>query len=71
MLLAVASATALIIAYNLTHTNGLPELIVVKVQGKVLHRVDSRLFGQFMERPDWYDETGSSAALIPRTKDVR
>ncbi len=38
----------------------------VTVRDKVLHRIDPRLFGQFMERPSW-GEIGPEGALVPGT----
>ena len=40
--------------------------IRVTVRDKVLHRIDPRLFGQFMERPSW-GEIGPEGALVPGT----
>lgn len=37
------------------------------VYNRVLHRIDSRLFGQFLERPSWSGETGVEAAVVPGT----
>ena len=69
--LAAACSAALIIAFNLTHASVLAAPINVKVQGHVVHRIDPRLFGQFMERPSWDGEIGSEAALIPGTNELR
>ena len=41
------------------------EPVTVKVRAEVLHRIDSRLFGQFMERPSWGGEIGAEAAVVP------
>ena len=38
----------------------------VTVHEKVLHRIDRRLFGQFMERPSW-GEIGPEAAIVEGT----
>ena len=43
----------------------------VKVRAEVLHRIDSRLFGQFMERPSWGGEIGAEAAILPGTHQLR
>jgi len=43
-----------------------PPPIRVTVRDKVLHRIDPRLFGQFMERPSW-GEIGPEGALVPGT----
>ncbi len=40
------------------------------VQGRTLHRIDARLFGQFMERPSW-GETGPEGALVPGTSELQ
>lgn len=39
--------------------------VIVKVRAEVLHRIDSRLFGQFMERPSWGGEIGAEVAILP------
>lgn len=39
---------------------------VFRIQDKVLHTIDPRLFGQFMERPSW-GEIGAEGALVPGT----
>ena len=44
--------------------------IEITVSDTVLHEVDSRLFGQFMERPSW-GEIGPEAAVIPGTHRLR
>ena len=44
--------------------------IEIKINGKVLHKIDPRLFGQFMERPSW-GEIGPEAALVPGTHKLR
>jgi alpha-N-arabinofuranosidase len=43
----------------------------VKVHNRVLHAVDARLFGQFMERPSWGSEIGPEGSLIPGTRELR
>jgi alpha-L-arabinofuranosidase len=40
--------------------------IVFRVRDEVIHTVDPRLFGQFMERPSW-GEIGPEGALVPGT----
>ena len=45
--------------------------VIVKVRAEVLHRIDSRLFGQFMERPSWGGEIGAEAAILPGTHKLR
>lgn len=44
--------------------------IEITVHDTVLHVIDRRLFGQFMERPSW-GEIGPEAALIPGTHELR
>ena len=44
--------------------------IEVTVSDTVLHEIDPRLFGQFMERPSW-GEIGPEAAVIPGTHQLR
>ncbi|MEZ6079916.1 MAG: hypothetical protein R3C56_30855 [Pirellulaceae bacterium] len=39
---------------------------VFHIQDEVLHSIDPRLFGQFMERPSW-GEIGPEGALVPGT----
>ena len=43
-----------------------PRAFEITVSDKVLHEIDPRLFGQFMERPSW-GEIGPEAAVIPGT----
>lgn len=45
--------------------------IRVTIHDKVLHSIDSRLFGQFMERPSWGSEIGAEAAVMPGTHQLR
>ncbi len=42
------------------------QAITFTVSNKTLHRIDPRLFGQFMERPSW-GEIGVEGALVPGT----
>ncbi len=44
--------------------------IEITVSDTVLHEIDSRLFGQFMERPSW-GEIGPEAAVIPGSHKLR
>ena len=37
----------------------------IRVTGHVLHPVSENLFGQFLEKPSWGNETGPEAALLP------
>lgn len=45
--------------------------VSVKVHNRVLHDIDPRLFGQFMERPSWGSEIGPEGSLIPGTRELR
>lgn len=40
--------------------------VVYRIQDETVHRIDPRLFGQFMERPSW-GEIGPEGALTPGT----
>lgn len=42
------------------------QAIRLTVSNKTLHRIDPRMFGQFMERPSW-GEIGVEGALVPGT----
>jgi len=44
--------------------------IKITVSDRVLHEIDPRLFGQFMERPSW-GEIGPEAAVIPGAHKLR
>lgn len=44
--------------------------IEITVSDRILHEIDPRLFGQFMERPSW-GEIGPEAAVIPGTHKLR
>ncbi len=44
--------------------------IKITVSATVLHEIDPRLFGQFMEKPSW-GEIGPEAAVIPGTHELR
>jgi len=44
--------------------------IQITVFDRVLHEIEQRLFGQFMERPSW-GEIGPEAAVIPGTHKLR
>lgn len=39
----------------------------LRVTGHVLHPVSENLFGQFLEKPSWGNETGPEAAVLPGT----
>ena len=45
---------------------GETQTITLKVSNETLHRIDPRMFGQFMERPSW-GEIGVEGALVPGT----
>ena len=45
--------------------------IRVTVRNRVLHAIDARLFGQFMERPSWGSEIGAEAAVVPGTHELQ
>ena len=55
------------------HTAGAPPIdpLSVKVHNCVLHDIDPRLFGQFMERPSWGNEIGPEGSLTPNTRELR
>ncbi len=38
------------------------------VTNRVLHKIDARVFGQFMERASWAGEIGAEAGLVPGTR---
>ncbi len=44
--------------------------VVYRVRNEVLHNIDPRLFGQFMERPSW-GEIGPEGALVPGTNKLQ
>ena len=44
--------------------------IEITIYDTVLHEIDPRLFGQFMERPSW-GEIGAEAAVTPGTHELR
>jgi alpha-N-arabinofuranosidase len=44
--------------------------VQVQVTDQVLHPVSAQLFGQFLERPSWGNETGPEAALLPGTRQL-
>ena len=43
----------------------------VTIRNQVLHAIDARLFGQFMERPSWGGEIGVEAAVVPGTHELQ
>lgn len=50
---------------------GRAEDIHYQVLNQVLHPIDARLFGSFMERPSWGGETGPEGALVPGTHQLQ
>ncbi len=42
----------------------------IRVTGRELHPVHENLFGQFLEKPSWSNETGPEAALLPGTNQL-
>jgi alpha-N-arabinofuranosidase len=47
-----------------------PEKPRIMVRDRVLHRIDDKLFGHFLERPSW-GETGIEGGLVPGTRDLQ
>jgi len=47
------------------------DVLSIVVHDRVLHSVDRRLFGQFVERPSWGGEMGVEAAVVPGTSDLQ
>jgi len=45
----------------------LTDSLTITVKNQVLHKLDLRLFGQFMERPAFSGEIGAEAAVVPDT----
>ena len=45
--------------------------LTIRVEDRVLHPIDPRLFGQFMERPAFNGEIGAEAAVVPGTHDLQ
>ncbi len=50
-----------------TDTTSGADAVTCRIRDEVLHRINPRLFGQFMERPSW-GETGPEGALTPGTR---
>jgi len=44
--------------------------ISFSIRDEVIHKIDPRVFGQFMERPSW-GETGIEGGLVPGTRKVQ
>ena len=59
------------VAWCVVLAEPLPEPVHVKVRNEVLHPIDARLFGQFMERASWGGEIGAETAVIPGTHELR
>jgi len=47
-----------------------PGQIMFRIEDTVLHKIDSRIFGHFMERPSW-GEIGPEGALVPGTRQLQ
>ena len=62
------SGLLLSLLLNLT---GQAEEIHYRILNKVLHPIDARLFGSFMERPSWGGENGPEGALVPGTHQLQ
>ena len=69
VLIAVAMASAA--AWASEPAGGTAEPLRITVTSRVLHPIDPRLFGQFMERPSWSGEIGPEAAVVPGTGRLR
>ncbi len=41
------------------------------ISTQILHKIDDRIFGTFMERPSWHGEIGIEAAVIPGTHNLQ
>ena len=54
----------LFVAVNVSGANS--SEIRIKVNNQTVHKIDPRMFGQFMERPSW-GEIGVEGALVPGT----
>jgi len=52
------------------HKNADSADISFSIKREVLHKIDPRIFGQFMERPSW-GEIGVEGALIPGTRKLQ
>lgn len=63
ILLAVSSVLALVAC------TGVPVREDGAIEDRVLHRIDSRLFGHFLERLGW-GETGVEGAALPGTQQL-
>jgi len=47
------------------------ESIKFRITSQVQHKIDPRIFGQFMERPSWGGEIGAEGALTPATRQLQ
>ncbi len=52
-------------------TSVIAQPVRIVVRDSVLHTVDSRLFGHFLEKPSWGGETGIEAGVLPGTRTLR
>jgi len=50
---------------------GSTDRLTITVKNQVLHTLDPRLFGQFMERPAFGGEIGAEAAVVPGTNQLQ
>ncbi|MCK4299907.1 MAG: hypothetical protein KAX80_10265, partial [Planctomycetes bacterium] len=64
----VLALPVIAIAFSAIAAAAPADQITFVVKDKVIHRIDRRLFGQFMERPSWGREIGPEAALVPGTR---
>jgi alpha-N-arabinofuranosidase len=46
-------------------------VLAITIRNQILHKLDPRLFGQFMERPAFSGEIGPEAAVVPGTHQLQ
>ena len=46
-------------------------VLAITIKNQILHKLDPRLFGQFMERPAFSGEIGPEAAVVPGTHQLQ
>jgi len=61
----------LLLVLSLTARMTMAQTPTVTVHDRVLHKIDPRTWGQFMERPSWGRETGPEAATPVNTNELR
>jgi alpha-N-arabinofuranosidase len=66
--LARPALAAIVVALAICATSARSAEIRFSVRDRVLHRIDPRMFGQFMERASWAGEIGAEAGLMPGTR---